>query len=414
MFSPLERFVAFRYLKGVQGQAEGRSFLRFITYIAIGGIAVGVAALLLALSIVRGFSNEIQKKIVGFGAHVQVENFRDEPIDSASQVVGMIRPVDGIKRVAPVVQEFALLRRSASQIEGLAIWGMEAPPPYLEEQVVAGSFQFARDSLGLPGIVLGEKLADQMGIEVGDRVTAFSMRGLEGGSLMRGRPRVKQFYVAGLYETLLADFDEVNAFTGIGPARDLFSYADNQVSRFDLTLYDIEEAQQVRSAIEERVGFPIIARTIEEVFPGLFAWVNLQESIIPLVISVIIIVAAFNIVGTLLMIILEKTSEIGILASLGASRKALRRLFLRFGLLIGAVGTVIGEGVALTLGLLQEQFQLIPLPAEAYYMQTAPVELNPLDFVIVGVAALLLCAVASYIPARFASRVEPIRVIRFH
>ena len=126
-----------------------------------------------------------------------------------------------------------------------------------------------------------------------------------------------------------------------------------------------------------------------------------------------IIVAAFNIVGTLLMIILEKTREIGVMASMGASRQLLRRLFLWLGLFVGAVGTTLGLGIAYALALLQQRYAIIPLPEEAYYMDTAPIELNPLDFVLVGVISLTLCALAAYIPARFASRIEPLKVIRF-
>ena len=126
-----------------------------------------------------------------------------------------------------------------------------------------------------------------------------------------------------------------------------------------------------------------------------------------------IIVAAFNIVGTLLMIILEKTREIGVMASMGASRQIIRRLFLWLGLFVGAAGTGIGLSIALILALLQQRYDIIPLPEEAYYMDTAPIELNPLDFVLVGVISLVLCALAAYIPARFASRIEPLRVIRF-
>lgn len=413
VFSPFERFVAFRYLKGAQGRAEGRGFLRFVMFVAVGGVAVGVAALLMALAIVRGFSGEIQEKIIGFGAHVQVESFRDDPLEQADAKLKQLRGMEQVKNVTPVVQEFALLRSSAQNIDGVAVWGVPRLPAYLQEHLTAGQFR-APDSLDGRGLVLGKQLADQLGVEIGDRVTVFSMRqqtsdGTEG---LR-RPRVKQLYVTGLYETLLADFDAVNAFTDLETTRALFEYSSDQVSRFDLTLTRFELADEVAQRVEEQLRFPVMARTIRQVYPGLFAWVDLQESIIPLVISVIVVVAAFNIVGTLLMIILEKTSDIGVLASMGASGKMLRRLFLRLGLLIGAVGTFIGASLALVLGLLQDRYELIPLPAEAYYVSAAPVELHIIDFVVVAAAALVLCALAAYLPARYAARVDPIRVIRF-
>jgi lipoprotein-releasing system permease protein len=187
------------------------------------------------------------------------------------------------------------------------------------------------------------------------------------------------------------------------------------VSRFDVTVRDISSVDSVAAQLESNLGFPASARTIYQIQPysSLFAWVDLQQGIIPLVIGVIVIVAAFNIVGTLLMMILEKTREIGVLQSLGASQKMLKRLFLALGLLIGAVGTLFGSALALSLGLIQKQFGIIPLPAEAYYMTTAPIQLNPLDYLVVGGITLLLCCLAAYIPARVAARIEPVRAIRF-
>jgi len=411
-----ERFVAFRYLVGAQGRGEGRRFLRFITYVAVGGVTVGVAALLLALSIVRGFSREIEAKIVGFGAHVQVESYMDAPLQEASSMQRTLQAVEGVTHVAPVISEFALLRHSARNIDGVAIWGADALPVYLAEHLQDGHASFDVDSNGLPGAVIGVALARELGVQVGDRVTAFSLRAREeaAGSIVPAqRPRVKQFHIAGLYETALSNFDELYVFAGLAPARDLLQYGSDEVTRFDLTLSDVEQASDVAAEIADTYGFPVMARTIYEVFRGLFAWVRLQEAIIPVVIGIIIIVAAFNIVGTLLMVILEKTREIGILASMGASRKKLRRLFVWLGVLIGAVGSGLGVTLALGLALIQQRYEVIPLPAEAYYMDTAPIELDPLDFVMVAVITLVLCVLSAYLPARVAARIEPVRVIRF-
>ncbi len=417
MASRFERFMAFRYLRSAQGRQEGRRFVRFITYVAVGGVALGVAALLLALSIVRGFSNEIEAKIIGFGAHVQVESYQDEPIDGADSLRARLNAFPGVQSAAPTIQEFALLRKSQSEIDGVAIWGTDELPRYVREHVVAGTFETTVDSAGRPGVVIGSGLARSLGVQVGDRVTSFSMRADEIGRAAGGRrlaaPRVKQFHVAGTYETSLSNFDDLYAFTTMEAARDLLGYGPNQVTRFDVTVDDVDDAREIARAIEDELGFPIMARSIFEVYRGLFAWVNLQEGIIPIVISVIVVVAAFNIVGTLLMLILEKTREIGILESMGASRRSLRKLFLWLGILVGGVGTVIGQVVALSFALLQKRYAIIPLPEEAYYMKTAPIELNALDFVVVGVVALVLCTLAAYVPARVAARVEPIRAIHF-
>lgn len=414
-----ERFMAWRYLRGARGrEGEGRGFLRFITYVSVGGVAVGVAALLLALSIVRGFSGEIEEKITGFGAHVQVQSHANAPLERADSLQRRLAALEHVERVAPVLQRFVLLRHSREQIDGVALWGTSAPPPYLQKRVTRGTFSFAPDSAGHPGAVVGASLARRLGLAPGDTATVFSMPGGREGldETAPGAmptPRVEQFRIRGIFETSLSDFDDRFLFTSLKAARDVTAAAPGTVTRLDLTLDRASRADSVAATIEDQFGFPLQGITIYQAFSGLFAWVDLQESITPLVIGVIIIVAAFNIISTLLMLMVEKTREMGVLASLGASARGLQRLFVGLGVLIGTVGTALGAALALTLALLQKRYELIPLPADAYYMTTAPVELRVLDFVLVAVATIVLCAAASYPPARAAARIDPIRAIRF-
>lgn len=409
-----ERFMALRYLWGAEGREEGRTFLRFITYVAIGGVALGVAALLLALSIVRGFSNEIEEKIMGLGAHVQVQGYaQGTPLENASSLRSALADMEGVERVMPVVEQPVLLRHTDDAIDGVMMLGVREAPPYLQDRIVEGTFELEGDQQDKPGLVVGKELATQLGLELGDLVTTFALReGSEGSATLRP-PRVRQFVVRGMYDTSLQNIDDVFVFASLPEARGLAGLSAGSVSRFNVSVHDTASIDSLAADIERQFGFPVSARTIYQQYAGLFAWVNLQENIIPLVIGVIVIVAAFNIIGTLLMMIVEKTREIGVLQSLGTSARSLNRLFLVLGLLIGVVGTGIGATLALGLGLLQQQFELIPLPAEAYYMTTAPIALNPLDFVVVSLVTLALCAGASYIPARVAARVEPVRAIRF-
>lgn len=407
--------MAFRYLWGAEGREEGRSFLRFITYVAIGGVTLGVTALLLALAIVRGFSREIENKIVGFGAHVQILSYvQDQPLDDGPSLRRRLSEFEGVQRVSPVVEQPILLRQSEDAIDGVVLLGMDRAPSYLEQRVVEGHFEVGEDAQGQPGIVVGQELATRLDLEVGQRVTAFALQQNSGsGTSGLGRPRVKQFRVRGIYNTSLKNIDDVYVFGPLSVSRWLGKVPSRSVSRFNLTVSDPSRIDTLAARIESQLGFPVAARTIYEQYAGLFAWVDLQQSIIPLVIGVIVIVAAFNIIGTLLMMILEKTREIGVLKSLGTSDGTLKRLFLMLGLLIGGVGTGLGTALALSLALLQQQFGIISLPAEAYYMTTAPIGLNPFDFLAVGVITVLLCGLAAYVPARVAARVEPVRAIRF-
>ena len=407
------RFVAFRYLVGAEGREEGRRFLRFVIYVAIGGVAVGVATLLLALAVVRGFSREIEAKIVGFGAHVQVENIRHAPLDDAPSMVEALGEWPTVERVDAVISEFALLGRSAVEMDGVNIWGTRQLPAFLRGRIRAGTDTLSSDESGRHNLIVGQGLARQLGLDIDDRVTVFSTRSIGKGQDVAARPKVRQFTVSGIYETFLADFDETHVFADFDVTRSLLDYGPDEVSRLDITLLSADSADAVARAVEEAFGFPVMARSIFQVYRGLFAWVKLQEAIIPLVIGVMIIVAAFNIVGTLLMVMLDKTREIGIMASMGASSASIRRLFLWLGFHVGLTGTVLGMGFALCLAFVQQRYGVIPLPAEAYYMNTAPIALNALDFVVVSVISLLLCLIAAYVPARIASRIAPLRVIRF-
>jgi len=416
VLSGFERFVALRYLWSAKGREDGRSFLRFVTYVAIGGVALGVAALLLSLAIVRGFSNEITDKILGFGAHVQVRSYlQDEPLSNAAELRRDLQSIEGVRRATGILEEVVLLRRSDTAIDGVVLRGSDELPPYFEGRMRSGRLELESDGAS-PSLVVGSDLAERLGLGVGDTVTLFAFRESSGnGGLQMRRPGVKQFAVTGIYETSLTNVDDTYIFTNLKTARSLFDEAPDVVSRFDVRVGDVSSVDSLAAQIEDRFGFPVAARSIYQVQPysSLFAWVDLQQNIIPLVIGVIVVVAAFNIIGTLLMMILEKTREVGIMQSLGASRQGLKRLFLLIGLLIGAVGAAIGSAVAVGLGFLQQRFELIPLPAEAYYITTAPIELNPIDFLIVNVVAIALCCLAAYIPARVAARIEPVRAIRF-
>lgn len=406
--------MSLRYLWGAEGQNEGRSFLRFITYVAVGGVTLGVAALLLALAIVRGFSREIENKIVGFGAHIQVRSYvQGEPLDQGASLRTQLAEMEGVSRVSPVVEQPVLLRHSDEAIDGVVLLGMDQLPSYLQERIETGDFSVRQGQEAHPGLVVGKELASRLGLDVGQLVTAFALQRERGDSVGLQRPRVKQFRIRGIYDTSLKNIDNVYVFGSLSASRWLGSVPPTSVSRYNLTLADPSNIDSLAAQIENRFGFPISARTIYQQYAGLFAWVDLQQSIIPLVIGVIVLVAAFNIIGTLLMMILEKTREIGVLKSLGTSSGTLKRLFLTLGLLIGAVGTSLGVLLALTFALIQQQFGIISLPAEAYYMTTAPIGLNLFDYLLVSVVTILLCGIAAYVPARVAARVEPVRAIRF-
>ncbi len=405
-------FIALRYLSGVQGGKSGSKFLRLISLIAIGGVGIGVATLLLALAVVRGFSEEIEAKITGFGAHIQVENIRRAPLDYSSEIITKINENDLVISAQPVVSEFVLIRKSSQDIDGVGLSGVPHLPIYLSDHLISGTSNL--DPALNPKLIIGNLLAENLNLSVGDYVTLFSTRNFANSeTLLNIRPRLKQFEITGVYETSLTDFDQTYVFTDINTARQLLDYSPDEVSRIEVLLEDVSVSESVAYFFEESLGLGILVRSIFEIYQGLFAWVDLQEAIIPLVISFLILVAAFNVMGMLLMIVIEKTRQIGILASMGASRHDIHQLYLYLGFFVGGLGTLLGLIIALGLGTLQYHYGIIGLPAEAYYMDTAPVSLQLSDFLLVTVVSLILCLVASYFPARIASRIPPLRVLRF-
>ena len=409
MRSAFETFVTLRYLRDHAARAEGRGFVRFVISVGIGGVAVGVAALLLALSIVRGFRLEIQDKIEGLGAHLQVESQTDNALRDADEMASGIRDIEGVTDVRTIADGFVLMRRSATDIDGVVLSGVDRVPEYLAGRIVQGTPDLTEGTT----ILVGKTLARLQNLDVGDRVTVFAFSGPGGGGAIEARPGVRQYHVAGIFETSLEDFDETVVFTDLHSARQLLKLGDTEATRLDVSVSADTERLLVRDRIEAQFGFPVMARTIEEVHRSLFAWIQLQESIIPVVIGFIILVAVFNIGGILLMIVMEKTRSIGVMVSMGATRQSIRRLVLTLSGLIGSLGVLIGSIVAVALALIQKKYAVIPLPADAYYMSTAPIDIQILDFVVVAVSTLTLCLLFAYIPARLAARMDPIRVIRF-
>jgi lipoprotein-releasing system permease protein len=407
-----QRYIALRYLTGQTTGRRGSRFVRFVIYAAVAGVSVGVATLLLAISITRGFSVEIENKIIDFGSHVQVESFLDAPLGNSDEYMDRLADIPGVREVTPVVVELALLRTS-TDIDGIALWGTPEDSRLLRQYLVQGALRPPSETSNKPGIVISLSQSRLLGVDIGEVVTCFSMRDNGGGSLLMSRPRVKQFTVTGIYDTGFTEVDDRFAFVDIDDARQLLGYHSDQSTRFDVRLDNIAQADTAVKHIDEALGFPTMSRTVFEVHRNIFAWVGLQESMIPLVIAIIIIVAAFNIVGTLLMLVLEKTGEIGILQSMGATRRSVRQAFVSLGFLIGALGIVIGEGLAFAAAFIQQQYGLIPLPRETYFMDTAPILLDGFDFVIVAGVALALCLAAAYAPARVASKIDPVRTIRF-
>lgn len=401
-----ELFIVKRYF-----QAKRRGgFISFITFIAIAGVMLGTAALIIALTILGGFEKEIKEKVIGFSAHIQVVGFQNQALPDYEKVIAKIRSeVPGIKAVSAFATRETIIR-SKSSTEGVLLKGVDeaADVSSTRQHILEGAYDLG-SGFRIPKLVIGKRLANKLNVRVGDRVTLFGI-----GENLRslGSPLVRQFEVSGIYETGMAEYDDIYVYTSLPAAQKLLRL-EEAVTGFDIILNDLNEAPVVANRIQELLGYPYYARTVFQLYRNLFTWIDLQKKPTPIILGLIIIVATVNIIGTLLMLVMEKTNEIGILKTMGATSRGIRKIFIAEGLTIGLIGTFLGNALAYGLCWLQQHEKILSLPEHIYFMSSVPILLRAENFVLVSAIALILCLLATLIPSALAARLKPIAAIRF-
>lgn len=402
-----ETYLAYRYFKGTR---KGAKFLSFIKTMAITGVAIGSAGLLIALSIVHGFKSTINDKILGFAPHITVTTFTDQPIYRADTLVTFLDRFEEIES-KQIVIEGQVMIQTRNGITGTILKGISDPElSAFKDYITLGNFDLSKDSTGFPGIILGADLVQILQADIGSIITSYTIQGVPS---MVNSPEIQQFRLTGIYETGVDIFDELYAISDRSYAQKLFDLQETQAHAIELKLVDFTQIESVNVRLDQRLSFPYYQETINTRYGNIFAWVELQENMIPLVISVMIIVAAFNLIGAVLMMVLERTKDIGILKTIGGKSKLIRKVFLLEGLMVASIGLFIGIGISFLFAYLQLEYQIIPLSEENYYMSYAPVELRFFDFFITSVVTITLCALASWLPARIAAKTDPLKVIAF-
>ncbi|MCC5934843.1 MAG: ABC transporter permease [Balneolales bacterium] len=402
-----EWFIARRYFSSSR---KGASFLSFIKIMAVSGVAVGAAGLLIALAVVHGFKSTIQEKILGFGNHITVSTYTGNPITRADTLLSFVAAQPGVDAAQLAVTGQGMVQ-AGNYVEGTLIKGVDENGDLsdLRSYVTDGTFDLRMQENGRPGLVLGQRLARSIGASPGSTITLYTLRGSGGTEL----PDIMQFTLTGIYHTGIDIFDDTFVMIGFSHAARLLSVPPGMAHQVDVRVSDLGLIRQVHTQLHEELRFPLYVENIYQTYSNLFAWIDLQEQTIPFVISVMIIVAAFNLIGAVLMMVLERTRDIGILKTIGASDRSIKSIFLFEGLLVGAAGLVIGIAISLLFYWLQSTYGIIPLSEDNYFMTTAPVEPKIRDFFLVGGVTMLLCALASWLPARTAAKTDPLKVIQF-
>ena len=420
---PYELFVSLRYLRAKRRER----FISLITFFSTFGVLLGVMTLNIVLAVMTGFEEDLRNRILGFNPHVIVSTYSNTIPDYAA-AVEKTKQVAGVITATPVVYGQVMVT-SRQRVSGVVVRAVE---PHLASSVVnviahigAGTL----DDLGkerdivvreegesrtvrLSGVVIGEELRKQLEVEIGEPISVVSPLQTTPGPLGMV-PKVKRFYVAASFKSGMVDYDGTLIYMGLTDAQKFFAIGD-QVTGIEVRIQDPYEAPSIASLLQSQLGIPYTVRDWTKINSNIFAALNLEKFVYSLVILLIVLVAAFNIIATLIMVVMEKRKDIAVLKSIGATGKSISRIFIFKGFVIGAIGALLGTAAGYTVcWMMQEGYIRVPLPPDVFYVNTVPIKIYSENFLLVGAAALLICLLATIYPARQAAKLSPVEVIRY-
>ncbi len=407
---PVEYYIGLKYLLAKRKQ----TFISIITFISVGGVAIGVSALIIVLAVMSGFERELKDRILGATAHVHVTSL-DGSIADPGKVLDNVLQVEGVTGASPYLFSQVMLSSGAAATGGI-LRGVDLSTigtvTRLPRDIRVGRLEDLANAPagGLPRVILGKELAANLGVAVGDIVEVL----VPGGNVtpMGAFPRVARFLVSGIFESGMYEYDSSFAYVSLAEAGRLLGIS-GRVTGIEVKVRDLYSAGRVATRIRERLGYPYWAKDWMQSNRNLFSALKLEKVVMFIILALIVMVAAFNIISTLIMVVMDKTKDIAVLMTMGATRRTVRRIFALEGLLIGIVGTVAGILLGGILCLLLSRYQFIQLPSDVYYISTLPVDLSPGILLLVGASSILICFLATFYPSRQASRIDPAEAIRY-
>lgn len=387
--------------------------------IAIAGVAIGLAVMIVSVSVVFGFKHTIQDKVIGFGGHIQVADFmtlqnqEQYPIQMGDSMLRVIRSIPGVSHVQRFAMKQGILKTD-SDFLGVAFKGIGADydTTFIHQHMVEGSIPHFSDSVSTNSILISQRMADMLHLKAGGRVFAYfiDQQGV----------RARRFTIAGIYRTNLTQYDRTICFTDLHTAVRLNGWESDQVTGAEVTVADLNRLNDVESLFIDRVnrsvdryGATYTSKTIQEVNPQIFHWLNLLDLNVWIILALMVAVAGVTMVSGLLIIILERTTMIGVLKALGARNRMVRRVFLWFAVFIIGRGLLWGDGIALALLLLQRYTGLVRLDPTTYYVDTAPVEINIPIILLLNLVTLLVSVLVLIGPSYLVSHIHPAKSMRY-
>lgn len=412
----LNWFLARRYLAS---RKRGR-LLSFITFIALGGVTVGVSALVLVIGVMTGMQHDLQEKILASNAHVVLqEQGESMRMQNWQAVLDSVRKVEGVTAASPFIYSTVAIRKSRSEYTTSALmFGVlrdtitAAAVTEIEEQIRAGIHSLETPPSGLPPVLLGGELARRIFAYPGDTITVF---GLENQRLSSAgiAPAIAQFEVTGSFTTGMYDTDAQGVYVRLEDAQSLLDLRENDIiSAIGIQTGDAMEAEALAQRLAVAFPFPYYPQSWFTTNRELFSALKLEKLAMGLILFLIVLVAAFNIVSTLVMVVSDRTREIGILKSMGMTDRGILKVFIMQGAWIGIVGTALGTALGLSLAWLQDTFEIISIPPEVYFVDRLPIQIEFFDIATIVLASVAVAFIATIYPALQASRLQPVEAIR--
>ena len=421
-----EFFISLRYLRARRKQV----FVSIITFISIAGIFLGVAALIIVLAVMNGFETDLRNKILGINSHIILMEYsgamRNHP-----RVMREVAQVPGVVAATPFIYSQAMLKNGSS-VTGIVLRGLSTEDALKvinlgkiregklddlgnQEKKIPG---LKPELAGLPGILIGRELAKNLGVFLHETVYVVSPSGV--ATPMGMVPRMKPFLVVGIFESGFFEYDSTLAFISLKNCQEFLGMGE-MVTGIEIRVDDIYKADRIAKQIEQKLGFPYWGRNWMEMNKNLFSALKLEKRVMFLILSLIVLVAAFNIISALIMIVMEKNKDIAILKTMGATRAGIMKIFIFQGLIVGAIGTFLGciAGLAVAFNLealsrfVENLFGFKILPGDVYYLSELPSQVNYSDVGIIILGTLLISFLSTIYPSWRASRLDPAEALRY-
>jgi lipoprotein-releasing system permease protein len=404
--------------KLIKGRREGTSFSRPINVIAVIGIAMGLAVMILAVEILTGFKKQIREKVVGFGSNIQIVNFDSNlsfettPISDKQDFVPEIKKIPGIKHVEVFATKAGIIQTD-QDIQGVVLKGIgsDFDWSYFKSNMIDGSVFQVTDTARTDKVIISKKISDMLRLKTGD---SFVMH------FIQDPPRMRKFTISGIYETSLEEFDKIYVFCDIGQIQRLNGWTPDQVSGLEIFINDFDKLDEMTMEVRDAIGYKITedspkfkVTNIRNRYPQIFDWLNFQDMNVIIIIFLMLLVAGFNMISGLLILILEKTNMIGVLKALGSEDKTIRRVFLYQAAYLIGKGLLWGNLIGIGLAFLQLKTGIITLDPSSYYIKTVPVNLELIHIILLNAGTMTAIIIMLLVPSQLISRISPVRAIRY-